>query len=167
MQNNLALLIKMLSKLRLIRKVEVAFLLKIPYLHPLGHRGFSHSVLFAVGMGLVMPMLFFREHRLRSRDGFFLWLFFFLSSLSHGLLDAMTTGGEGVGFFIPFDNERYFFPFRPIVVSPIGIKRFFSEWGLRVLSSELVWVGIPALNIYIGQLLFRRLFVRRKDPTEG
>ena len=33
------------------------------------------------------------------------WVWFvvlFLSTISHGILDAMTSGGNGVGFFIPF-----------------------------------------------------------------
>jgi inner membrane protein len=59
---------------------------------------------------------------------------------SHGLLDAMTTGGLGVAFFAPFSAERYFFPWRPILVSPIGIERFLSPRGAAVLMSELQWV---------------------------
>jgi len=38
----------------------------------------------------------------------------------------MTKGGLGVAFFSPFDNSRYFLPWRPIRVSPIAIHRFFS-----------------------------------------
>jgi inner membrane protein len=37
----------------------------------------------------------------------------------------MTSGGPGVGFLIPFNKNRFFFPFREITVSPIGIKDFF------------------------------------------
>jgi inner membrane protein len=29
-------------------------------------------------------------------------------------------------------------------VSPISVRRFLSERGLRVLQSELVWVWLPA-----------------------
>jgi inner membrane protein len=46
--------------------------------------------------------------------------------------------------FAPFSNERYFFPWRPIEVSPIGVGSFFSEWGLRVIGSELRWVWLPS-----------------------
>ena len=59
----------------------------------------------------------------------------------------MTTGGEGVGFFIPFDNSRYFFSLRPIKVSPIGINEFFSEWGINVLLSELKYIGVPCFVV--------------------
>jgi membrane-bound metal-dependent hydrolase YbcI (DUF457 family) len=57
---------------------------------------------------------------------------------SHGVLDAMTDGGLGIAFFAPFDNTRYFFPFRPVKVSPIGLS-FFSARGLDVIWSELLW----------------------------
>ena len=72
------------------------------------------------------------------------WLFLFLATASHGVLDAMTSGGGGVAFFAPFDDERYFLPWRPILVSPMSIRRFFSERGARVLANELIWVWIPA-----------------------
>ncbi|MFT6112793.1 MAG: inner membrane protein [Bacteroidia bacterium] len=57
----------------------------------------------------------------------------------------MTTGGLGVAFFSPFENSRYFLPWSPIQVSPIGLKQFFSEWGLEVIKSEIIWIGIPLL----------------------
>ena len=63
------------------------------------------------------------------------FLFLFVSTLSHGLLDMLTNGGLGVALFVPMSNERYFFPWRPITVSPIGLSRFVSAWGLRVLRN--------------------------------
>src|SRR5678815_3579050 len=65
---------------------------------------------------------------------------------SHGLLDALTNGGRGIGFFAPFSNHRYFFPWRPIQVSPIGVG-FFSPRGLRVLASEAGWIWVPSAII--------------------
>jgi len=78
----------------------------------------------------------------------------FLATISHAVLDAMTTGGLGVGFFIPFENTRYFFGCRPIQVSPIGISKFFSEWGIRVILSELIWVGVPCFTV-LGIKVFK------------
>tara|TARA_R100001369_G_scaffold4044_8_gene12153 strand:+ start:56088 stop:56330 length:243 start_codon:yes stop_codon:yes gene_type:complete len=78
----------------------------------------------------------------------------FLSTLSHGVLDAMTSGGKGVGFFIPFDNSSYFFPFREIKVPPIGIEKFFSEWGINVILSELKYIAIPCFIILIVVFFF-------------
>lgn len=61
----------------------------------------------------------------------------------------MTSGGKGVGFFIPFTDARYFFSFREIKVSPIGIEKFFSEWGKQVLLSEMTYILLPCLVVLI------------------
>ncbi|GAA3635348.1 metal-dependent hydrolase [Flavivirga jejuensis] len=116
----------------------IGFKLGIPYAHPMGHRGFSHSILFSIIWGLILMFTIGRKNKL-------IWFcVIFLSTLSHGVLDAMTSGGKGVGFFIPFNNSRFFFPFRGIQVSPIGVKNFFSEWGLKVLFSEFKYIFIPS-----------------------
>jgi inner membrane protein len=121
-----------------------------------GHRGFSHSFLFALIFGIIITLTFYRNLFL-SRKGITLILFFFICTASHSILDAMTTGGKGVAFFSPFNDTRYFLPWRPIKVSPIGIMRFFSNRGLKVVSSELLWIGIPSI-IYmtITSLLKRK-----------
>ena len=109
-----------------------------------GHRGFTHSLLFALMLGFLITGLFYRKYFL-SRRGVGYVLFFSLSTASHAVLDAMTNGGLGVAFFAPFNNERYFFSFRPIQVSPIGIKNFFGEAGWQVIQSELLWIGLPCI----------------------
>ena len=120
-----------------------------------GHRGFAHSLVFAALLALVIVGLGFRHGATGMRLPT-LWLYFFLAATSHGLLDAMTDGGLGVAFFAPFDDTRYFFSFRPIKVSPIGLS-FFSARGLDVLWSELFWVCIPAAIVAGTILLCRRL----------
>jgi inner membrane protein len=68
----------------------------------------------------------------------------------------MTNGGKGVGFFIPFSNRRFFYPFRPIRVSPIGAEHFAAKAG-AVLASELCWVWLPlALVGGLGMISRRR-----------
>lgn len=126
----------------------ISFSLGIPYGHVLGHRGFTHSLLFALILGVLVTGLFYRKS-LFSLKGVGYISFFFLATLSHSILDAMTDGGMGVAFFAPFEDSRYFFPWRPIKVSPIGAGRFFSEWGLRVIMSELIWIGVPC-GVYMG-----------------
>lgn len=131
----------------------VAFNFGIPYESMLGHRGFTHSLFFALLSGFVITLLFYPDLKKYSRQWWFTVLLFFICTASHGLFDAMTTGGLGVAFFAPFDAERYFFPFRPIQVSPIGIQEFFTAWGWRVIKSELIWIGIPSLLIWgIGRM---------------
>ena len=129
----------------------VTFRFGIPYSHPLGHRGFTHSMLFAVLWALFLMFTLGNKNKL-------IWfLVIFLSTVSHGILDAMTSGGKGVGFFIPFNNNRYFFPFREIRVSPIGIDKFFSEWGLQVILSEIKYIFIPSLIVLIVRFLILKL----------
>src|SRR5205823_12908227 len=69
---------------------------------------------------------------------------FFAVTAAHPILDAMTNGGLGVAFFAPFENSRYFLPWRPVEVSPIGVRAFFTARGLAVLHSEFLWIWIPS-----------------------
>jgi inner membrane protein len=123
----------------------------VRYGEMLGHRGLTHSIFFAAALGALGTYLLAEQH-MKSR--LWVFIFLFLSTLSHAILDAMTNGGLGVAFFAPFQNERYFFPWRPILVSPIGVASFFSEWGLRVIKTELRWVWLPSAIVYcIGHFL--------------
>ncbi|MBL4755392.1 MAG: metal-dependent hydrolase [Flavobacteriales bacterium] len=132
----------------------LAFALDIPYENFWGHRGFTHSLLFAMLVGGFVTTLFYRHHLLSLR-GLGYIAFYFSCTASHSILDAMTTGGLGVAFFSPWDDTRYFFPWTPIKVSPIGISSFFSTRGLQVLSSELIWIGIPSI-VYVGITTYLR-----------
>jgi len=138
----------------------IAFSLGIPYHHIFGHRGFFHSPFFGLLMGVFFVSVFFHDIRILSREWFFYFIFFFFLSASHGTLDAFTNGGLGIALLSPFDNTRYFFPWTPIVVSPIGIEAFFSKWGLMVIKSELLWVGLPSLLVAGISTVIRILAVR-------
>jgi len=87
----------------------------------LGHRGPSHSLLFALLWSLLVVSVGFNAVPKLSKPWWKLLCFFFVVTASHGVLDAMTNGGLGVAFFAPFDSTRYFLPWRPIIVSPIGV----------------------------------------------
>ncbi|HEV8585074.1 MAG TPA: metal-dependent hydrolase [Methylomirabilota bacterium] len=114
------------------------FYLGVPLAGLFGHRGLTHSFAFAaVVAAVVAPLL------TRRRRGW-LWIYLFLATASHGVLDAMTNGGIGVAFFAPFDTTRYYLPWRPIVVSPISLTAFLSAWGAAVLASEALWVWFPS-----------------------
>ena len=135
----------------------IAFSFGIPYGHMLGHRGLTHSLAFAVVLGLVVVVLAFRGVPRFSKAWWGLVLYFSVVTASHGVLDALTDGGRGVAFFAPFDNARHFFPWQPLRVSPIGAVRFFTARGLETLLSEMKWVWIPsALCIVAGQVFKRR-----------
>ncbi|UCE63886.1 MAG: metal-dependent hydrolase [Nitrospirota bacterium] len=133
----------------------VGFAMGIPYEHVLGHRGVTHSLVFAVGMGLLVVRIGFPSVDHGSWEWWSLVTHFCLVTASHGILDALTDGGLGIAFFAPFDSSRYFFPWTPIKVSPIGISEFFTAYGMKVLVSELVWVGIPVGAGLIGIMFIR------------
>jgi inner membrane protein len=103
-----------------------------------GHRGMSHSLLFAALTAGSFAVWMQKGVKKRLKLASLL----FAITASHGLLDALTDGGLGVAFFSPFDPHRYFFPWRPIRVSPIGARALFSSRVLEVLWSELWFWGV-------------------------
>ncbi|UOQ99798.1 metal-dependent hydrolase [Hymenobacter sp. 5317J-9] len=131
---------------------SVGYRLGVPYDSLWGHRGLTHSLLGQLAQPGRRPA----PGRLA--------LLLFLATASHGLLDALTSGGLGVAFFSPWHPERHFFPFRPIRVSPLSIRAFLGAKGLRVLASEALWVGLPCLLLLVGQRLNRP---RRPAATEN
>src|SRR5262245_30879974 len=134
----------------------VGFAAGVPYGHLFGHRGFTHSLFFAAATALFCSLF---AQRLGATP-LMAFLLVFAAAASHGLLDALTTGGMGVAFFSPFSNERYFLPWRVIQVSPIGVESFFSERGLRILRSELTWIWLPCAAAAGIGLLTRRSWAR-------
>lgn len=128
----------------------IAFRFGIPYQSQWGHRGFTHSLSFALLCGFLFSL--FASHLHSTPKKVFFWVS--LSTLSHSVLDALTNGGLGVAALWPLSHERYFFPLRPIQVSPIGVKGFFSLRGLMVLGSEILVVWLP--------IFVMTYFVRKK-----
>ena len=121
------------------------------------HRGFTHSIFFAVVWALILLVVFHRKEL--SIKKYRLGGYYFLATISHGLLDALTNGGNGITFFAPFSDERYFLPWRMIQVSPIGVKNFFSEWGVAVLQSEFFYIVLPSLVIgLLGTWLNKKVY---------
>ena len=111
----------------------LAFRFGIPYEAPFGHRGAFHSPAFAALCALAA--------------GFLAWLAGLpyrttvvavgLVMASHGILDAFTDGGRGIALLWPFSHERFFAPWQPIPVAPIGWGML-SRRGLEVVLAECV-----------------------------
>ncbi len=139
----------------------IGFYFGIHYGDLWGHRGMTHSLLFA---GLLSAALVAMWHRRKVKDAQVrIFVYLFLCTASHGVLDALTDGGLGVAFFSPFDTSRYFFAARPVAVSPIGIGAFFSEEAFRVLVSEVEWIWLPTMA---GFFIVRGLqYVRPAQST--
>jgi inner membrane protein len=140
----------------------VAFHFHIPYSHWLGHRGLSHSLFFAVVVAAVVALVEFGHLRPKPAQWRLVLGLCILALASHGLLDALTDGGLGVGFFLPFDSTRYFFPFRPLQVAPVGVSNFLAGPALAVLRTEFLFVWLPVT----GVVAVRKLIAGRpRCPT--
>ena len=127
--------------------------LGVPYGSFWGHRGFTHSILFGFFLAFLAIGV---SKQLRTIPYFFCLA---AAAISHGVLDGLTDGGLGVAYFAPFDNTRYFFPWRPILVSPMG-PYFLSHQGILVLLDEALKIALPcAILIFINLAL-------RKKPKE-
>ena len=131
----------------------IGFSCGIPYEDLWGHRGITHSLFFAALLSASLAAGRRRES-LPKKTAMFVYLF--LCTASHGLLDALTAGGLGVAFFSPFDTTRYFFGVRPVAVSPIGIGEFFTKDAIRILSSEARWIWLPTVTVVVAVRLLHR-----------
>jgi inner membrane protein len=145
----------------------IAFRFGIPYEHFLGHRGFFHSIFFAFILSIIIVAIFFRSKDISLKLKAGLITYFFILTASHGILDALTSGGLGIALFAPFDNTRYFFPYSPIKVSPIGIAAFFSDWGKRVMISEMLWVWLPAICVFMVMTTVKIIIKKVRSNPES
>ncbi len=123
--------------------------LGIPYEHPFGHRGITHSLPFAVALAGAGTLL---APEAEPRIAFGVLL---VSAASHGLIDALTNGGLGIALFSPFSHKRFFLPWRVIEVSPLRPSALFSRRGLEVLRSEMRWVWVPCLAVALAGMGWR------------
>ena len=121
------------SALSLLPDIDVVgFVRGVPYGAPWGHRGATHSLAFAIAGGVLVGICarWLKRPVLRTMGVATLVL------ASHGLLDTMTDGGLGAALLWPFSLARYFAPWRPIPVAPIGAE-FFTPDGAIVALTEV------------------------------
>ena len=111
----------------------VAFAFGIPYADPFGHRGASHSLAFGAICGLAVAAIAARMGARAMRTG----LIAAAVVASHGVLDTLTDGGLGAALLWPLSNERFFAPWRPIPVAPIGAQ-LLSAHGLELMLRECI-----------------------------
>ena len=142
----------------------MGFAMGIEYGDFLGHRGFTHSFVFAILCGSLAAALLARSPDWPGPRAVSVAAFLAVVTASHGVLDGLTNGGLGIAFFSPFDLTRYFLPWTPIQVSPIGFGAFFTRWGVAVLRSEIVWIGLPMFGALGLTEAFRYLTRERRAP---
>jgi inner membrane protein len=110
----------------------IGFGLGVRYEDPWGHRGATHSLVFSLALGAAIGVLapWFGHRALRTG------MMATLVVASHALLDTLTDGGLGCALFWPFDLTRYFAPWTPLPVSPIGLG-YLSQYGAYVAAVEI------------------------------
>ncbi len=122
---------------------------------PFAHRGFTHSLVFALAVSLFALAV---APRLQTKRGvaFFVVL---LAILSHYSLDAL--GGRlGIPFCWPFDESRHALPWPSFISSMLNWwnpPRFFSTWwGDRFIRTELLTVWMPCAIFAVAGFCIRR-----------
>jgi len=143
------------------------------------HRGFMHSIVFAIlaaiVFGILVHFLYNRGARLNtSTQKDWIWLFF-LSIFTHPILDSFTP--YGTQLFLPFSNYRvalnnisvvdpiYTLPFLICLISVMFFKRdsskrrIFTRIGLYISSFYILLTLVN--KIYINQVYKKSL--KEKD----
>ena len=124
----------------------IGFGFGIRYADEWGHRGATHSLVASIAAGILIGLAarLFKQPAVRTG------IIATAVLASHAVLDTMTDGGLGCALFWPFDLTRYFAPWRPIPVAPIGLG-FFSPGGAVIALIELVLFS-PLLLFALGRL---------------
>lgn len=105
---------------------------------PLGHRGLSHSIAFAVVLGGSAALAFLSDLTRRERAVAAAALI--LATATHSVLDALTTyAPTGPAFWAPFSNHRYRFPWMPLTGAG-GLETDFGREALFVCLPALVLI---------------------------
>jgi inner membrane protein len=138
-------------------------LVGIPLGSAWGHRGITHSLLFALAVSVAAAGIVGLSGR-SPRRWAAPWPYLLLCIASHGVLDAMTNAGAGVAFLEPFSDRRFFLPWHPIVGAPLNVSRLIGMKGIAIAVSEVRWVWIPMLVLV---LIVREARQRRAKPAPG
>ena len=124
--------------------------------HIFGHRGLTHSLPFAAIAAALVVRLLFRAREWHSSWPR-LWLLFFAAIASHGLLDALTNGGQGVALLRAALSARAGTRRgRRFSCRRSASARFSPSYGLRVLRNEMLWLWLPSVLIAVAARLVRR-----------
>jgi inner membrane protein len=100
----------------------------------LGHRGASHSLFFAVAVGVLVGLI---ARHLGAR-GVRTAIVAAIAVASHGLLDAVGEGGRGIPLLWPFCEQRFMSPWRVLPDAPRGLE-FLSWSGVVNITVEFIF----------------------------
>jgi len=126
---------------------------------PLGHRGITHSLVFALLLSVLAAGATCRYFRTRwwSLAGLF-----FAAIASHALLDALTRGSMGIPFFWPLEVRHGNWGLIP--VSDLSFELPDPRHS-RALRAELLWVWLPT-GVLVGLATAYRRLRRFKSASD-
>ena len=114
------------------------------------HHGFTHSIPFALVVGLV-TILVLRQWKLRS------FLVFSAAYVSHTLLDYMLTESRGVALWWPFTNYRY----KLRLPNPIDYTWSDDSWAQAAF--DLLKISLLELLLFAPILVIVLFVTRSKE----
>ena len=117
------------------------------------HHGFTHSIPFALVLGLVLIAIF-RDWHVRS------YLLFTLAYVSHALLDFMFTESRGIALWWPFTNYRY----KARLPGPIDYA--WSDASLSAMLVDILKLCLMELVIF-GPILLTVIWIRSAFTREN
>jgi inner membrane protein len=94
------------------------------------HRGALHSLVVALAAAILAVFLLDLRCGLART-----FLIAVVTAASHGLLDTMTRGGEGVMLLWPLSRSRFVAPWPVLPPSPLG-ERPFSVQAVKLVAQE-------------------------------
>ena len=125
----------------------------------LGHRGWTHSLVFALWLAFLTASLTFRLVRGN------LWTLtgvYFLAAASHGILDAFTRGGAAIPFFWPvvagldygLDANELKIWFGIIILIVVELGLITPPVGLNVFIISSLAPDVPMRETFKGVMPF-------------
>lgn len=122
-------------------------LLPIDSMHPIGHRGMAHWLVFACLVAFAVMQYFYREIGAALRRWWMTYAWFFLLTSMPSLLDAMVASPLGVAFFWPFDTTRYVMPWQPFLDVPMSLEVLRGPfWYATLVEGQFISLLLVGLS---------------------
>jgi membrane-bound metal-dependent hydrolase YbcI (DUF457 family) len=122
------------------------------------HHGFTHSIVFALFLGLLTATVF-GDRKVRSV------ILFSAATISHTLLDFMITESRGVALWWPITDQRY------TLRMPNPIDYTFSKASLWEAAVDTLRISLAEILIFVPILLavvlVKKLLAERSIAARG
>lgn len=132
----------------------------------LAHRGFTHSILFALIIAVALAFVAERWHRPHNIS-FQRWLLFFgIAIFTHIFLDAFNN--YGVGWFEPFNHTRISFNTIYVADPFFSLAPGIALIMLLILKKQNKWrtfwwkFGLAFSFLYLGYCTFNKVYINTK-----